>query len=154
LETYRDDYAGYEIDYPADWYITDVTQEIRESSVAYAVTFTSWEPVGPGTEGIPEGGTKFDVSVWKNNATDLEEAAAEQKAQWANADPVQTVLSEEHWTLANGLPARRWLVESIFGQSVVVITVINGNTILIGGLGDYAVVDALAQTLRAAPSGN
>lgn len=154
-KTYRDEIAGFEFDYPATWSMTPVADEAKKSSVIYSATFFSWKPTGGSSEGIPAGGTKIDVGVIKNNAASPEEALALRKQEMANGDLEQTVLSEQAWTLPSGLKAARLQVKSRFGESAEVVTAINGRTILFGGVGDYALIDAVARTLRPiATSGN
>ncbi len=63
----------------------------------------------------------------------------------------ETLLTEANWTLPGGLKAVRWQVESAFGQAAVVVTVINGQTVMVSGFGDEAVFDAVARTLRPIP---
>jgi hypothetical protein len=50
--------------------------------------------------------------------------------------------------LPSGLQAARWEVESMAGKAVEMITVISGKTVIISGLGDYALFDQVARTLR------
>lgn len=148
--TYRDQEIGFELDYPAEWYIEDVSAEIREQSSSYAVVLTSWEPDLGGVGGIPAGATKVDVIVIKSGTTTLPEAVAQLRQQWEAGDPPVTILSEEKWALAGDLQAVRWQVESLGEQSAAVITVIHGNTVILSGLGDSDLFDAVACTMRPA----
>jgi len=146
--TYRNQEIGFELDYPAEWYIEDVSAEIREQSSVYAVVLTSWEPGLGGVGGIPAGATKVGVIVIKSGTTTLQEAVAQLRQQWEAGDPPVTILSEEKWALAGDLQAVRWQVESLGEQSAAVITVINGNTVILSGLGDSDLFDAVARTMR------
>lgn len=147
-KTYRDKFAGFEFDYPASWNLTPIGEEAKKNSVIYSATFFSWMPKGGGSEGIPEGETKIDVGVIKNNAPSPEAALALRKQEFANGDLEQKILREETWTLANGLQATRLAVSDRFGQSSELVTAINGNTILFGGVGDEKLFDAIVKTLR------
>jgi hypothetical protein len=140
--------AGFALDYPQGWYIQEVSQEIKEQAVVYTITLTSWEPEMAGQMGIPEGGTKVDISVIKSGAQTPAEAFAARKREIGNADPPHTILSEEAWTLSGELPALRLQVESTFGEAAELITAIHGHTLLLGGLGDFALFDEIAGTLR------
>lgn len=146
-KTYRDAEAGFEFDYPATWNMTPVSDEAKKNSIIYSATLYSWKPTGGGSEGIPPGGTKLDVGVYKNGAPSPEAALELRKQELANASD-QTILSEQSWTLPSGLKATRLQVKSHFGESSELITAINGNLILLGGVGDYELLDAVGRTLR------
>lgn len=147
-KTYRDQFAGFEFDYPATWNLTPIGDEAKKNSVIYSATFFSWKPTGGSSEGIPAGGTMFDVGVNKNDAASPQAALEMRKQEIQNSDLGQTITSEEDWTLPSGLKATRLTVASRSGDSVEVITALNGKTILFGGVGDYSLLDAIAQTLR------
>lgn len=144
----RDEYAGFEIDYPADWFVTPIGDAAKKNSILYAVTIRSFETKVQ-SEGIPPGETKIDIGVNKNNAASPQAALEMRKQELANGDPEQKILSEEQWTLANNLQATRLRVASRFGESNELITALNGNTILLGGVGNSSTFDTIARTLRA-----
>ncbi len=148
LATYSDEQVGFALDYPASWTLTGVADDIKQSSSIYSAVLTSWKPSGPGTEGIPEGETKIDITVFNQGAKSLDEALMQLKRQYATSDPVTTVLSTERLTLPSGLPAARWEVESLMGRAVEMICVIDGKTVILSGLGDYTTFDQVARTLR------
>jgi hypothetical protein len=114
----------------------------------YAATIYSFAPGQGGSEGIPPGASKMDILVNKNGASTLQEALELRKREFAGGDLEQKILSEEVWTLAGGLQAARLHVSSRFGESVEVISALKGNTILLGGVGDFTLLDAIARTLR------
>ena len=151
---YVDETAGVALLYPAAWSLLDVDPAAKEESVVYAVSFHSWEPSGPGQDGIPEGATKFDLVVISDTrATSLDEAIAERRAQMAEAEMgPQEILAEQHVSLGNGLEAVRWLIESRGEQALVYLTYQNERRIMISGLGDFQLIDAIAQTLETVPS--
>jgi hypothetical protein len=68
--TYRDKLVGFALDYPADWHIVPVSDEIKAQSLSYSVSIASFPLEGPGTEGIPAGGAKLDVTVIKSAGAD------------------------------------------------------------------------------------
>jgi hypothetical protein len=149
---YRDEYAGFMLEVPKDWNSTPVNDAIKPTSVIYSTTFYSWTPTSVSAEGIPSGETKIDVGVYQNGASSPEAALQLRKQEFANGGLDQTILSEQPLTLQGGLRATRLEVSSRFGDSIEVITAINGKTILLGGVGDAALIDAIAQTLRATES--
>ncbi|MDX1687235.1 MAG: hypothetical protein R3248_04555 [Candidatus Promineifilaceae bacterium] len=147
VATYEDQAAGFALDYPAGWYIVDVAPEIKASANNYTISFLSWQPAAGGAQGIPEHGTKVDVSVLPGPVATLQKAATAWKEQTA-ADPAQTILSEATTTTAGGLEAVRWSVQSSFGRVLVIMTVVDGRPILLSGQGDEALVEWMAHTLR------
>ena len=153
--TYEDVVASVAVDYPAGWNIIDVEDAVKESSMAYAVSFFSWEAPQAGGEGIPEGETKFDLMVMDTGATSLEEVLAEHKAVMADNRPPEPeqLLSEQRWTLAGGLEAARWMLEGPQATRLVVLAYVDGRVVMISGLGDLGLVDAIARSLRPLPSG-
>lgn len=140
--------VGIALDYPATWTVVDVNPEIRAQSTAYAITFLA-EPAAEGApQSISENETKFDLVVMKSNATSAEEAAIQRKDELAQDPTGATVLSESALTLPSGLDVVRLELEGRFGPAVDYITAINGHTIFISGLGDFAMIEAIANTLR------
>lgn len=152
---YVDEPAGVALLYPASWSVLDVDPAAKEESAAYAVTFQSWEPAQPGQEGIPEGATKFDLVVISDTqATSLEEAIAERRTQMADAEMgPQEILAEQRVRLGIGLQAVRWLLESQGRQALVYLTYHNARMIMISGLGDFPLIDAIARTMEKVPAG-
>jgi hypothetical protein len=146
--TYRDQEGGYEFDYPQGWTLVDVSAEVKQASLLYTVSVFSWPPGDAGIEGIPEGGAKVDVTVFASDAGDLEEALAERRQQITTSDAQSTILAEEEWTLAGGLTGVRLHVESVFGESVELVTKLDGKVVIVGGLGDFDLFDQIARTLR------
>lgn len=146
-KTYRDSVAGFEFEYPASWNMTPTADEVKKTAIIYSTTFFSWEP-SVNAEGIPEGGTKIDVGVYNKGAASPEAALEARKQEFANSGLDQTILSEEPVTLPSGLKATRLQVKDRFGESLELITAINGNLILFGGVGDYELLDAIGRTLR------
>lgn len=147
-KTYRDEFAGFEFDYPANWNMTPIAEEAKVDAYIYSATFFSFTRTVPSAEGIPEGETKIDVGVFKNDATSADAALKLRKQEFANSDLEQKITREEMWTLPSGIQAARIQVHDRFGESAEMLTTINGRTILFGGVGDYALFDAIAKTLR------
>lgn len=145
--TYSDVVAAFALDYPAAWNISPIADTAKKDSIIYSVTIYSFPPRTSG-EGIPAGGTKMDIGVNKNGAKSPQDALAMRKQEIANGDLDQKILSEEPLTLARGLQATRLHISDRFGESYEIITALNGNTILLGGVGDSALIDAIAETLH------
>ncbi len=149
LSTYRDDAAGFEIDYPAAWSVVDVTPGIKQQSAGYSITFMSWTPQEPGGQGIPEGGSKIDVGVARGAAASPEAAVATRRQEIAQADPAARITFEEPWELTGGLAGTRWTIQPAGGETVnELVTAIGGNLIVVSGYGEAALFEQIAMTLR------
>ncbi len=148
MAIYRDEIGGFEIDYPATWSVVDVARDIKQQSQSYSITFTSWAPQEPGGQGIPEGGSKVDVSVTKGGAASPE-AAAESRRRELAAEGASQITFEEPWDLPGGLAATHWTLQPSNGPAIEeVVTAINGNRILVSGMGDSTSFQQIASTLR------
>ena len=148
---YSDERIGFELGLPPDWHMgdlpPDVLEDIFEQSSGYSITATSWLPEGPGRDGIPEGGSKIDIVVYKEGIHTIEEAIADRKQEFERAGMDQVIISEEKW-IVNGIPIIRLQVESMFGESAEAVTAINGHMIILGGLGDFELFDQIVSTIR------
>lgn len=151
VSTYRDDFAGFEIDYPAGWSLVDVTPQIKQESLGYSITFMSWQPQEPGGQGIPEGGSKIDVGVTKGGAESPEAAAESRRQEVTQGEFAGQITFEEPWELGGGLSGIHWTIQSARGETVhELVTATNGNRIVVSGYGDPALFEQIAVTLRPA----
>lgn len=104
--TYTDDFAGFSLDYSANWFLESLALSHAQESVAYNIRIASWDILNPPTSTgkdlntLPLGGTKIDVAVMKQAMT-LEEAVAQQ-SQNEMGTPI---LARKDVSLAGGLPA-------------------------------------------------
>ncbi|MDJ0756896.1 MAG: hypothetical protein QNJ45_25420 [Ardenticatenaceae bacterium] len=151
-EVYEDPHAGVALNYPASWTVLDVPEEIKAESGGYAATFNSFDPnamVG-GSEGIPVGSTKFDLYIDNGSAPiTFEGAVAQRRTAYEQSEFDVEILSEELLNLPSGLPAVRWRIDSAMGGLVTeVVIVVNERMIVLGGLGDQALIDQIVDTLR------
>jgi hypothetical protein len=146
--TYTDDVAGFSLDYPAGWFLETSVLVHAEEVTNYSISISSWDITIPPTpsdkqlSSLPEGGTKFDVTVIKG-ATTLE-AAVEQVGQTGTP-----ILSRSDVTLANGVPAVILDIEGFGGQARMLISILNGNAIYVTGYGNLEYFEQVALSLRA-----
>lgn len=146
LATYTDAATGIAVDYPADWSLSEPTEAVKAGSQTYSATFSSWKPGPGGQAGIPIGGTKLDLTVVKEGPTDLD-AFAGAHPEWAPPDAARVAL-------LSGQPAIRLELADTQGgpgPTVQWLTVIEGQPVILSGVGDLALVDAVAQSLRMTP---
>jgi hypothetical protein len=134
VSTYRNTLVGFELDYPAGWSL----DEAGDTDILW-----SQRPIEPGSGGLPEGVLKIDISSEPNTTITLEELVARQK-QGITSDQI---LSEEALTLPGGMSAVRMQVSAL-GDSVTLMTVVNGHPVVLSGFGDLSGFDEVARTLR------
>jgi LysM repeat protein len=147
--TYRDEVGGWEIDYPETWSLTDVEAQTKQESLGYSVTLTSWQPQEPGTQGIPEGGSKVDIGVTKGGASTVDAAIEARRAEILAGDAGSQIVFEEPWDLASGLSGVHWRVQPSTGEAVhEFVTAIGGNRVTISGYGDELLFEQIVSTLR------
>jgi hypothetical protein len=65
----------------------------------------------------------------------------------ASENPV-IIATDTDFPLAGGLQARRWQLRGTLIPTTEIITVLNGYTVIIAGLGDETRIDAIAASLR------
>ncbi len=135
-ETYRNDAISFEVDYPQGW----IVDEAGDTDILW-----SEKSSGPGHDGVPTNIVKIDIVTEPNTTLTLEELVARQKQ--IIADNNGQVQLEESITLPSGLQAVRMLVSG-FGESLSLLTVINGHPVMLVGYGDLSRFDEVARTLR------
>lgn len=145
--TYRDEVAGIQLQVPAEWTVLDVAPEIKAESTGYAVTFMSWSSQAPGSGGIPEGGSKFDLLITRSDVPDAQTAANLRRQELREGLPEATVSEAISQTLADGTVAMRWDVESPMATVYELFTATGEHVIILSGLGDRARFDEIAATL-------
>lgn len=149
VQTYIDDFAGFSIDYPANWFLEASALAHAQESFGYSISVASWDilhpptPDGKDPNTLPAGGTKIDVAVTKQAMT-LEEAVTQQEQN----EMGHPILAREDVTLANGLPGVIIDMEGFAGLTRTLITVLNGNVIYVSGYGNLEPFEAIALTLR------
>ena len=151
VKTYRDEIAGFSLDYPATWFVeADALQGAAESAV-YTVSLFSWDrkiatPSTKDLNTLPEGATKIDITVFNQGPATLAEAVQ----QFRNQDSGTPVvfLKEETWTLANNQETAYLESENAFGVVATMITMANGKVVYVSGYGNLTLFKAIAFTFR------
>jgi len=137
--TYTDPLIGYSIDYPESWYL--------QAEPGGLASFTSFPLLQHGTGGLSPSQAKIDLapikpSQCKSLSQLVEEARQEESV----------ILWEQQWSLAEDIPAVRMQRNSeVFGESALLLTVINSHCINVSGMGDTALFDAIIASLRPSP---
>ena len=150
MATYTDEFAGFSLDYPANWFLESSALAHAQESIGYSISIASWDILHPPTPGgkdlntLPPGGTKIDVAVLKQQMT-LEDAVAQQ-SQIENASPI---LARKDVTLSGGLPGVILDMEGFAGLTRTLITVLNGNVIYVSAYGNLEPFETIALSIRA-----
>lgn len=150
VTAYRDETAGFEFDHPAGWTVGPVEQHSRGGITA----FTSWDrPTDVLPDLTPPGETRMDTTVqlWEPTG-DLEAFLAQRKGAW-DASGI-TVEAEDAWTLADGRPARAFVVSGSDGtRSYFFFTTLGDKYLVLSGGGDLDLLAEIAHTVRPIPLG-
>lgn len=165
--TFEDKVGRLAFDYPSSWQVNALPDDIRRTSLTYTSSLRSVVANrGPKQqEGIPPDMAAIDVTVVMGGPKTLEQAIAEQRAAAANNEmglPIQIALEEE-WVLRDGTQAHHFLYnlgkDPLGGygdrdkMSSQLVTIINGNMVLVNGMGDLSLFNVVAASLRQLPSG-
>jgi hypothetical protein len=148
--TYRDQTVGFELDYPAEWYITTPSAEIREQSSNYSVVLTSWDPDSLVSHERAGTGGKVDIVLFKTGVTTLEEAAINWRPLIEGGEYPGTILAEERWALTGNLQVLRWLAYDSEYQELgtMFITGMNGYTVILNSISNPDLGEAIVCTMR------
>ena len=148
--TYRDEWAGFAFDYPASWELAAPREDIKDISTLYTASFHSPRLVtGPKQqEGIFPNQAKMDVSVVKDGAPSLEAAVKQRRSEINSPDSGAKVVAEETLALPSGLMAVRLHMDTDSGPVSELVTLINGNMILMTGMGDLSLFNPVTESLR------
>lgn len=143
--TYRDDGAGFELDYPSSW-TADPPQVGGDRG--YFAQITSWSRApGELPEYVPEGETILSINVllWDpKNA--LDEFVATRKQGWEASG--FEILQEEEWTLPGDWKAVKFVIQSPEEPAFYLITTIGDRYLVLSGTGDLDTLSEIGGTLR------
>jgi hypothetical protein len=143
--TYKDESAGFELDYPSFW-TADPPQVGGDRG--YFAQLTSWERTpGELPEDIPDGGTILSVNVLLWDPKNALDAYIDVRKQaWAASG--FEILSEEEWTLAGEWRAFQFRIQTPEDESFFLITTIGERYLVLSGSGDLDLLAEIARTLR------
>jgi hypothetical protein len=147
---YRDDVAGFEFDYPANWTVGPIEQYSRGGITA----FTSWSrPDDVLPDETPAGETRLDVTVqlW-DPVNDLD--AFVQQRRRALEGSGMVILSQETWALTDGRAAEVFVLEAGNGyQAFYFFSTIGEKYLVLSGDGDLVLLAEIAGTVRGIEGG-
>jgi hypothetical protein len=143
--TYRDESAGFELDYPASW---TADPPIIGGDRGYFSQLTSWERTpGELPDEIPADGTIMTINVllWDpKNA--LEQYVDHFKGNWSNSG--FEIVTEEGWDVDENWRAVQFLIRAPDQHSLYLLTTIGERYLVLSGTGDIQLLSEIARTLR------
>lgn len=141
--TYRDEEAGFELDYPDSWFLLGGEVQSRGSYVQIA----SWDPGPGGIESIPQGASLLQIAIYEWEPTqDLDARLAMRRNNFT--DSGNTILEEGELTLAGARVVRLKLQLTDGSQTLIYLAALGDRYLELSGSGDLAIVDASLSTLR------
>jgi hypothetical protein len=145
--TFTDDFAGYSIDYPADWTLDETGAGVK-SQRGYYVQLTSWAHApGEISPETPEGGSRMDFTVYQwDPKHDLDAYIATRKIAWEASG--FALLAEDEWSLANELRAVRFLIQAPDEVAYFQMLAIGDLYLVLSGTGDLDTLEAIGRTVR------
>jgi len=141
-KTYHNTPVGFELDYPDGWLI-DTRNEATGTVILW-----SKKVGGPGTDGVPADMVKIDIVNPAVVVQSLDELVAWEKQIIADAS--HNDLQEQPVQLPSSLVAVQLHVSGM-GETMVLLTMINEQPLIVAGYGDLSRFMDVAQTLRPAP---
>jgi len=141
--TYRDEEAGFELEYPASWFLMDGETQSRG---AY-VQITSWDPGPGGIQSIPEGGSVLQITIYLWEPThDLDARLAMRRDSFTASG--NSILEEEELSLGGERVVRLKLRLTDGSQALFYLATLGDRYLELSGSGDLATLDASMRTLR------
>lgn len=132
--------AGIQLSFPEGWSILPVDEATKANASMYMMQISSPPEAVP--SGVP---MVLALTVQKGSYT-YEEAVKLRLAEYQN--PGWAILSDEPLTLPSGEPANIWRLDTPEGRIAQMVTVIDGNIILLTGMGDLFLFDPIAASLQ------
>lgn len=145
ITTYRDESAGFELDYPASW-SADPPQVGGDRG--YFSQITSWfRNPGELPEFVPEGETYLSITVllW-DPKNDLDAFVATRKEGWSASD--FDIVAELELVLSGNWRAFQYRIQSPEAVTYYLITTVGERYLVISGSGDLDLLAEIGSTLR------
>jgi hypothetical protein len=139
---YRDAEAGFELQYPAAWFVIGGETQSRGSYVQ----IISWDAGPNGITEIPAGESVLQITIYQWDPThDLDARVSMRRNNFVDSGSV--ILEEEQLSLG-GQPAVRFLLQATDGsQALFLILELGDRYLELSGSGDIATLDATMHSL-------
>lgn len=140
---YKDETNNFQLDYPSDW--TLVPNTVIGSRASSAQLFSP----GSTAEKLLDGGTRLGITVYQwDPKGDLEAYVNHRKSAWESDG--HSIISESSGNLADGRKQKSFTVSGPDkAQAFFMVTTVGENYLEIAGDGNLALIEEIAQTLRA-----
>ncbi len=132
---YQDAETGIGISIPEAWIVTGIIEG------EYAILQSYPENKYVGGEARQEGDTKCDLNIKPSGI------GSDELINQIKSSPMTTILSEEPFSLNSGQVGTRFEIDSM-GQSISVVTELDGRAVILTCFGDFSRVDEIAATLN------
>lgn len=139
--TYRDEAAGFELDYPADWTLDPSSQIGVRGAQALLLS------PGSSAEVVADGGARVGITsyIW-DPKNDLDAWVEQRKTAWDASG--FAITREEQWQLADGRTVQMYIVETPEQPTLMLLTTIGEEYLQVSGEGDLTLAEEIARTLR------
>jgi hypothetical protein len=141
-ETYVNEDAGFALDYPVGWTVTEQVIGSRGKQIQF---LSAPELAEAAT--VPEDAVRLNAVLYQwDPQNDLAAFVANQKSAWETSG--FTILEEEERVMELGLPAVQFTVETPDAQVVYLIAALRDQYLVLSGEGDLALVKEIVGRLR------
>ena len=141
-QTYVNEEAGFALDYPIDWTVSETVVGPRGTQILFLST-----PELAEAATIPEDQVRLSATIYQwDPKNDLAAYVDNLKSAWSASG--FTILDEQELTLELGLPAVQFTVETPDTQVVYLVTALEDQYLVLAGEGDLALVEQIVQRLR------
>jgi hypothetical protein len=141
-QTYVNETAGFAMDYPAQWTMTETVIGPRGTQVLFLSS-----PEIADLPKVSEGATRVSANIylWEPK-NDLPAYIAHLKTAWDASG--FTILNEEEMTLDLGLHAVQFVVQTPDANVVFLVSAVRDQYLVVSGEGDLGLVQEITRTLR------
>ena len=141
-ETYLNEAAGFVLDYPSGWTVTEQIVGPRGTQVQFLSS-----PDLAEADTLPQGATRVNATIYQwDPKNDLESYAAARKAAW-DASGFE-VVEEESLILELGLPAVQFTVQTPDAQAIFLFAALGDQYLELSGEGDLELVREIVGRVR------
>jgi hypothetical protein len=141
-QTYINEEAGFALDIPAAWTIKETVIGPRGTQIVFVS-----KPDLAEAATIPAGETRLSATVYQwDPKNDLAAYVDHWKSAW-DASGFK-ILEEQSLTLELGLPAEQFTLQTPDAQTVILITALKDQYLVISGEGDLELAKQIMERLR------
>jgi len=141
-QTYINEEAGFALDYPAGWTVTEQVLGPRGTEVQFLPA-----PELAEAATLPTGAARVNATIYEwDPKNDLAAFVAHWKTVWEASG--FTILEEEEMVLELGLPAARFTMQTPEAQVIFLITALEDQYLVLSGEGNLELVKEIVGRVR------